>query len=385
MTRPDGRPLEARVGVNTGEALVRLDVNPGSGRASSPATPSTSPPASRPRPARRRRRGRLTHELTSRAIVYEELPPVVAKGKAEPVLAWLAEQPRGRTGLRTSGSDDALPRPPRPCWTHCGTPCDGSRVRGSLLPHRRRARHRQEPPSTRARQLLDKGPGLVTWRGDVLALRRGLPSGPSGDRQSARRHPRLRRRATSRRSSTPCCPRVRTAVASPASASPARPRSAPGFPRGELRRLAEVSRPHRVQRPDRHRPGGPALGRQRDAGVRPGHGQTAPLRAGADIGTTRPELLEKHPDFLDDQPSANCITLPSLERSAVGAMAAALLGGKPSGETWIPSSLARAATPSTSGVSQADRGQRPPPAYASRHRDHGRGGDHRRCRTPCGG
>ena len=32
MTRPDGTPLEVRVGVNTGEALVRLDVDPASGR-----------------------------------------------------------------------------------------------------------------------------------------------------------------------------------------------------------------------------------------------------------------------------------------------------------------------------------------------------------------
>ena len=28
MTRPDGTPLEARCGVNTGEAFVRLDVEP---------------------------------------------------------------------------------------------------------------------------------------------------------------------------------------------------------------------------------------------------------------------------------------------------------------------------------------------------------------------
>ena len=32
--------------------------------------------------------GALTRELTAGAIDYEELPPVVAKGKAEPVTAW---------------------------------------------------------------------------------------------------------------------------------------------------------------------------------------------------------------------------------------------------------------------------------------------------------
>ena len=56
MTRPDGSPLQARVGVNTGEALVRLDVDPASGAASSPATPSTSAPGSAGRPADGRRR-----------------------------------------------------------------------------------------------------------------------------------------------------------------------------------------------------------------------------------------------------------------------------------------------------------------------------------------
>jgi class 3 adenylate cyclase len=39
MTRPDGTLLQVRVGVNTGEALVRLDVTPAPARASSPATP----------------------------------------------------------------------------------------------------------------------------------------------------------------------------------------------------------------------------------------------------------------------------------------------------------------------------------------------------------
>ena len=42
--------------------------------------------------------GELTHELTFRAIVYEELPPVIAKGKAEPVVAWRAVAPIARTG-----------------------------------------------------------------------------------------------------------------------------------------------------------------------------------------------------------------------------------------------------------------------------------------------
>ena len=104
MTRPDGSPLEVRVGVNTGEALVRLDVEPASGRGF--LTGDAVNTAARLQAAAPRGSvavGALTHELTQRAIVYEDLPPVNAKGKAEPVRAWLAVQPVARTGLRTAG------------------------------------------------------------------------------------------------------------------------------------------------------------------------------------------------------------------------------------------------------------------------------------------
>ena len=48
--------------------------------------------------------GALTHALTERAIDYEELPAVTAKGKSEPVAAWLATARLARTGLRTFGA-----------------------------------------------------------------------------------------------------------------------------------------------------------------------------------------------------------------------------------------------------------------------------------------
>jgi len=100
MTRPDGTPLEARCGVNTGEALVRLDVDPASGRGfitgdavnTAARLEAATPPGAVAV-------GALTHELTARAIEYEELPPVSAKGKAEPVAAWLAKCPVSRMGV----------------------------------------------------------------------------------------------------------------------------------------------------------------------------------------------------------------------------------------------------------------------------------------------
>ncbi len=104
MTRPDGSPLEVRVGVNSGEALVRLDVTPGSGEGfltgdavnTAARLQAAAPPGGVAV-------GALTHRLTERVILYDALPPVSAKGKAAPVLAWRARRPLTRTGLRTSG------------------------------------------------------------------------------------------------------------------------------------------------------------------------------------------------------------------------------------------------------------------------------------------
>ena len=103
MRRPDGAPLQVRVGVNTGEALVRLDVDPASGRGfltgdavnTAARLQASAPPMGVVA-------GGLTRELSAEAVVYEALPPVAAKGKSEPVPAWLAVRARSRTGLRTA-------------------------------------------------------------------------------------------------------------------------------------------------------------------------------------------------------------------------------------------------------------------------------------------
>ena len=92
MTRPDGSPLQARGGINTGEALVRLDVDPSSGRGfltgDAVNTAARLETAAAPGGVVV---GDLTHQLSERVIVYEELPPIAAKGKGEPVPAWLAK------------------------------------------------------------------------------------------------------------------------------------------------------------------------------------------------------------------------------------------------------------------------------------------------------
>jgi class 3 adenylate cyclase/tetratricopeptide (TPR) repeat protein len=96
-----GHPVQVRVGINTGEALVRFDVTPGSGEGFltgdavnvGARLQSAAPPMGVVV-------GAATHELTRKAIVYEELEPVAAKGKREPLAVWLAKEPLARTGAR---------------------------------------------------------------------------------------------------------------------------------------------------------------------------------------------------------------------------------------------------------------------------------------------
>jgi class 3 adenylate cyclase/tetratricopeptide (TPR) repeat protein len=106
MVRPDGSPLQARVGINTGEALVRLDVDPLSGRGF--LTGDAVNVAARleaAAPPMGVAVGATTHDLSNGAIVYEKLPPVAAKGKAEPIAAWLALAPVARTGTHVVQPD----------------------------------------------------------------------------------------------------------------------------------------------------------------------------------------------------------------------------------------------------------------------------------------
>ena len=73
MTRPDGRPLLVRCGVNTGEALVRLDVTPGSGEGFLTGDAvNTAARLQAAAPPMGVAVGALTHQLTERVIVFEE-------------------------------------------------------------------------------------------------------------------------------------------------------------------------------------------------------------------------------------------------------------------------------------------------------------------------
>jgi len=114
LTRPDGTPLEVRVGVNTGDALVRLDVDPASGRGFLTGDAvNTAARLQGVAPPMAVAVGEATHVATERTFRFDACHPVALKGKAEPVHAWIAVEPLARTG---SESRRARPGSRCSCW-----------------------------------------------------------------------------------------------------------------------------------------------------------------------------------------------------------------------------------------------------------------------------
>jgi class 3 adenylate cyclase len=97
-----GERLQVRCAVNTGPALVRLDARPetGEGVLVGDAVNTCARLLSEA-PAMGVVAGEMTQRLSARAIAYEELPAVAAKGKAEPVRRWLARGQRAQRGMFT--------------------------------------------------------------------------------------------------------------------------------------------------------------------------------------------------------------------------------------------------------------------------------------------
>ena len=102
-----GAPLRLRVGVNTGEALVRLGVAAGLGGGF--LTGDAINTASRIQsvaPEMGVAVGLATYEATAPVFDYEELEPATLKGKAEPVRVFHAKAPRARFGTDLTRTHD---------------------------------------------------------------------------------------------------------------------------------------------------------------------------------------------------------------------------------------------------------------------------------------
>ena len=95
-----GLDLEVRVGIATGEALVALDADPRSGEGLAAGdVMNTGARLQAAAPPGGVLVGETTYRATRHVIDYEPMAPVAAKGKAEPLLAWRALQPRSRLGV----------------------------------------------------------------------------------------------------------------------------------------------------------------------------------------------------------------------------------------------------------------------------------------------
>ena len=94
-----GQSVEVRVGVNTGEALVRLDVDPASGEGFltgdavnvAARLQSAAPPMAVAV-------GEATHAATQQVFAFDACHPVALKGKSQALKVWIATAPLVRTG-----------------------------------------------------------------------------------------------------------------------------------------------------------------------------------------------------------------------------------------------------------------------------------------------
>ncbi len=102
-----GEPLRLRVGINTGEALVRLGVLAGSGeRMLAGDAINTASRLQSVAPEMGVAVGLATYEATAPVFDYEELEPATLKGKAEPVRVFHAKSPRARLGTDLTRTHD---------------------------------------------------------------------------------------------------------------------------------------------------------------------------------------------------------------------------------------------------------------------------------------
>src|SRR5205823_839950 len=98
--------VQVRIAVNTGEALVSLGARPELGEAMVAGdVVNTASRLQSAAPVDGVIVGRETYATTRDAIQYEPAEPVEAKGKAEPVEAWVAVRPLHAAGERRQSSD----------------------------------------------------------------------------------------------------------------------------------------------------------------------------------------------------------------------------------------------------------------------------------------
>ncbi|MFY9914774.1 MAG: AAA family ATPase [Nocardioidaceae bacterium] len=107
LTSVGNAPLTMRVGINTGEALVRLGAIPGAGEGMLAGDAiNTASRLQSVAPEMGVAVGLGTYQATARIFEYDELEPATLKGKAEPVRVFWAKAPRARFGTDVTRTHD---------------------------------------------------------------------------------------------------------------------------------------------------------------------------------------------------------------------------------------------------------------------------------------
>ena len=211
-----GVSLEVRVGVNTGEALVRLDMDPAQGEGF--LTGDAVNVAARleaAAPPMAVAVGAATHSATAHVFSFDECHPVAVKGKSQPVKAWIATAPKARTAseLRSFATSSWGGRKSSAPSRHCsGVPSRWTRPKSSSSLVNPASVRAGCSPSSR-----------VAWRtrsrsspGDRDAVCRSAPTSPSGrSRRSCAAAPASWRATVShgqRLASKWSCPRPETQI-----------------------------------------------------------------------------------------------------------------------------------------------------------------------------
>ena len=186
-------PLRLRVGVNTGEVLVRLGIAPGSGeRFLAGDTINTASRIQSVAPELGVAVGLATYEATKAVFGYVELPPATLKGKAEPVRVFQPSASRARLGVdltRTHSSayvgreidlalleglfDKSVAASSVQLVTVVGEPGIGkSRIVAELLAH---AQSRAPRLTWRQGRCLPYGDGITFWAlGEIVKAHAGI-------------------------------------------------------------------------------------------------------------------------------------------------------------------------------------------------------------------
>jgi class 3 adenylate cyclase/tetratricopeptide (TPR) repeat protein len=188
-----GAPLRLRVGINTGEALVRLGISPGSGEGFLAGDAiNTASRIQSVAPEMGVAVGLGTYEATAQVFDYEELEPATLKGKSEPVRVFHARSPLARLGTdltRTHDSpyvgrtadlsmlkgmfDKSVEADSVQMVTVVGEPGIGkSRIVAELLAH---AQTREPRLTWRQGRCLPYGDGVTFWAlGEIIKAHTGI-------------------------------------------------------------------------------------------------------------------------------------------------------------------------------------------------------------------